>query len=281
MRETIERIQSHARAPGAPPAGDVDRFWYGVAQPFLGLRTLWNTPRLRQRALLPALVGLVIVAIVVAGRDWDSPGQVIWRYFATIAGLASVPAVLFANTYERLAAESLPYLGLPERPPLLSTFASRLKQALQGMILVALGVAPLLWVLRHVPILGHPLALLASGAWALHWIIVEALDGARVAEPHVGEPTLPWFAAWTQLPMWDGAPAPLTRAVRKFGSILERLSRPWVEEVALVARHPALAIGFGLATAAMLAVPVANLLLRPAILVGAVHLRGRLGRRDA
>jgi hypothetical protein len=280
MRETFERVQSHARTPGAPPIGDVDRFWYGVAQPFLGLRTLWLTPALRHRALFPGLVVLGIAVVVLLGKH-GSPAQLLWRYEATIAGLASVPAVLFANTYERLAAESLPFLGLPAREPLLSTFAARLRQAVQGAILVALGVAPLLWVLRHVPLLGHPLAWLASAAWALHWIIVEALDGARVAEPHSGEPQPPWFAAWTQLPMWEQAPAPITRAVRKFGQILVRLSRPWVEEIALVARHPALAIGFGLATAAMLAVPIANLLLRPAILVGAVHLRGRLGRPPA
>jgi hypothetical protein len=280
MRETFERIQSHARAPGAPPVGEVDRFWYGVAQPFLGLRTLWTTPALRQRALVPGLVVLLIAALVLLGKH-GSPGELIWRYEATIAGLASVPAVLFANTYERLAADALPVLGLPARAPLLSKLGPRLRQAVQGAILVALGVAPLLWILRHVPLLGHPLAWLASGAWALHWIIVEALDGARVAEPHSGEPQPPWFVAWTQHPTWDQAPAPLARAVRKFGQILVRLSRPWVEEVALVARHPALAIGFGLATAAMLAVPIANLLLRPAILVGAVHLRGQLGRRDA
>ena len=68
--------------------------------------------------------------------------------------------------------------------------------------------------------------------------------------------------------------------MQKFGRLLVRLSRPWVEEVALVARHPSLAVGFGLATAALLAVPVANLLLRPAILVGAVHLRAQLARRE-
>jgi hypothetical protein len=280
VRVGFARVTTHAREPGAPPADDVDRFLYGVAQPFLGLRVLWSTPSLRQPALFPVLAVLLVAGLVTIGKASASPARILWTYYVTVGTLASVPAVLFANTYARIAAAALPVLGFEARPPILITLRESLKQAVQAAILVALGVAPVLLVLRHVPLLGGMFAWIASAAWALHWIIVEALDGARVAEPHVGEARPPWFAGWTTLPMWDGAPAPLRGAVRKFGRLLVRLSRPWVEEVALVARHPALAVGFGLATAALLAVPIANLLLRPAILVGAVHLRAQLARRE-
>jgi hypothetical protein len=279
MRDVFQRIATHAAEPAAPPATDVDRFWYGLAQPFLGLRTLWRTPSLRRRALVPAAVVLVIAAISVG--PWNfvvAPGKAFTRYYATVAGLASLPALLFAGTYAQLAAEAHAVLGLGERAPLTSSFAARLKQLVQGAILVALGVLPFLVLLRLLPIFGHTLALGLSSAWTLHWIVIEALDGARVADPHPGEPSPPWFVAWTEAVHVQEMPA-VGRLVRRFGAWVTRLSQPWHDEIALARRHPALAVGFALATAALLAIPVANLLLRPAILVGAVHLRGRLAQR--
>jgi hypothetical protein len=278
MREHLGRIAAHATAPAAPPARDVDRFWYGVAQPLLGLRTLWRTPALRRRALGPVLAVLVVAGLVAVGEEGVTPDRVLWRFTAAVAGLASMPAVLFANTYARLAADATAGFGFGTPAPLLSSLVGRLGQMLRSAVLIALGVAPLVAVVRVAPLVGDLAVLAVSAAWTLHWIVVEALDGARVAAPPEPAPPAPWFVAWTSSTAWDHVPV-VCRLVRWFGRVITRLARPWLEEVALVARHPALALGFGAATAALLAVPVANLLLRPAILVGAVHLRGQLAAR--
>jgi hypothetical protein len=274
----FERITHHARVTGAPPDGQWERFWYGVAQPFLGLRVMWQHPSLRRRALGPALLVLVLAAVAVLTRNDLTARQVLVRYYTTIIGLSSLPSVLFANTYERLAAEASPLLGFGEREPLLSRFLTRIRLMIQAAILVVLAIAPLSLVL-HMMFLGA-IVFLASGAWTIHWMVVEALDVARVVKPQTGEPQPLWFVAWTEFAFWDRTPARLRAIVRKFGRMMTRLSEPWADEIALVERHPALAIGFGLATAVLLAVPIANLFLRPATLVGAVHLRGHLAAPD-
>ncbi|WP_394830171.1 hypothetical protein LVJ94_27055 [Pendulispora rubella] len=281
MRASLARVAHHARTSQAPPEAESERFWYGVAQPFLGLRVLWQQPLLRKRAIAPALLVLAVAAIGVMSKRDPAPHHVLVRYYAAIAGLASLPSVLFANTYERLAADASHVFGFGEATPLLSRFSSRIVRMVQAAILVALGAAPFLFVVRTVPLAGDVLAFVASGAWSVHWIVVEALDGARVVQPHEGEPLLPWFAAWTAFPIWESTPAFCRRIVHKFGRVLTRLSKPWGEEITLVARHPWLAVGFGLATAVLLAVPIANLFLRSAVLVGAVHLRGQLAQREA
>jgi len=281
MRASLARVAHHARTSQAPPEAERERFWYGVAQPFLGMRVLWQWPSLRERAIAPALLVLAVAAVMVMIHRDPAPQNVVLRYYATIVGLASLPSVLFANTYERLAADAMRVFGFGDGVPLLSRLFSRVVRMAQAAILVALGAAPFLFVLQQMPLTGSVFAFVYSGAWSVHWIVVEALDGARVVDPREGEPRVPWFAAWTALPFWESTPAFVRRAVHKFGSVLTRLSKPWSEEIALVARHPGLAVGFGVATAMLLAVPIANLFLRPAVLVGAVHLRGHLARHEA
>jgi hypothetical protein len=117
--------------------------------------------------------------------------------------------------------------------------------------------------------------------WSLHWIVVDAFDGARVlrpgqtlaqAEADDARPPEPWFvrAIWRiEGQKW--------RAKRRgFGGFCDRYSSGWREEIAILSAHPALAVGFGLATAALLAIPGVNILFRPIVTVGAAHLLGQL-----
>jgi uncharacterized protein involved in cysteine biosynthesis len=67
----------------------------------------------------------------------------------------------------------------------------------------------------------------------------------------------------------------------RFARWCDRLARPWREEIAMVEQHPSLMIGFALATAALLATPVLNLLFRPIVLIGAAHVLGRIEHRPA
>jgi hypothetical protein len=124
---------------------------------------------------------------------------------------------------------------------------------------------------------------LVAAAWALHWIVVDAFDSARFLRPgqtvadldrHAEQLPSPWFvrglaAAAARLPMGG-------RLLRWFARRLDRMSLPWREEIALVEEHPSLMLGFALSTAALLAVPVVDLLFRPIVLVGAAHVLGQL-----
>ena len=88
----------------------------------------------------------------------------------------------------------------------------------------------------------------------------------------------PWFVRWfrragDKIPILGGL-------LRAFARLCDRLSLPWRGEIALVEAHPAVALGFALSTATLLAVPVLNLLFRPIILVGSAHLLGHLEQGD-
>jgi uncharacterized protein involved in cysteine biosynthesis len=66
--------------------------------------------------------------------------------------------------------------------------------------------------------------------------------------------------------------------VGRFAGVCDRLALVWREEIAVLETHPAVAAGFGAATALLLATPVLNLLFRPIIIVASVHLLGELER---
>jgi hypothetical protein len=134
------------------------------------------------------------------------------------------------------------------------------------------------------------------GLWGLHWVVIDAFDDARVLLP--GETLASAEAAAERLapPPWfvrafyRGAehlrrapyvPGFVAGLARKFAHVCDRLSVPWREEIALVEQHRALGLGFALATTALLATPVLNLLFRPIIIVAAVHLLGHLEPGEA
>ena len=50
-------------------------------------------------------------------------------------------------------------------------------------ILIALAVAPVTALLHIVPILGWMVIHVIAAAWALHWVVVDAFDSARVLHP--------------------------------------------------------------------------------------------------
>jgi hypothetical protein len=159
---------------------------------------------------------------------------------------------------------------------------------------VAFAVAPF-YLLERAPIIGHATVALL-GVWGLHWVVVDALDDARVLLP--GE-TLksaeaaaarnapqPWFVrgflrAARELSRVPIAGHPLAFLVRAFARICDRLAVPFREEIALLEQHRALGLGFAVATSALLAIPGLNLLFRPIIIVAASHLLGHLEATEA
>jgi len=262
-----------AAGPPPPRADRAATFVYGLAQPLLGLAMLRRHPELLRPALLPvAFVTAFCVLMATASSDL-SPAGIALRFYTAVAGAVSAPPLLFANTYARLAALAHARLGLGPAEPRLSRFVPRLWQLFRFTLVVALTVAPVLWIVGRVPFAGAAIAFLVSAAWTLHWIVVEALDGARVkGAPGPPPPEWPWFAAWAGWPGFARLPGALRRPGAWAARRVHALTSPWHEEAALVAANPILSIGFGLAVAGLLAVPVVNLLLRPAVLVASVHL---------
>jgi hypothetical protein len=279
VHDPFSAVRDHV-TPRPPPAASFDRVVYGLCQPVVGARTLLAHRDLLRAALVPAGVLAAFCAAVAALGD---PARFLHRFYTTFAVLAPLPSIVFADHYARVAAHARAALGFPRVEPCIEPLRRNLGRALKQAILIAIVLAPVSGLLRLVPGTGWLLVQVVAGVWALHWVVVEAFDGARVLRP--GETLadldaaalrvrLPWFVRWLHHAA-DRAPFG-SRLVRRFAHLCDRLSLPWREEVALVEDHPALMIGFALSTAAVLAVPVLNLAFRPIVIVGASHVLGQL-----
>jgi hypothetical protein len=270
--------------PRPPPDPVVDRFVYGLTQPLIGARTLVSRPELLRAAVIPA--ALLAAFCAVAALVSDGRGSFFHRFYTTFAVLAPLPSIVLAAHYARLAVAARHALGFPRAEPCIEPLGRVVRRAVKQAILVAIALAPFTVLLALVPGLGGVLVKAAAAIWALHWVVVEAFDSARVLRPgetiasldeaalHVARP---WFVRWL-LTAADAAPI-AGRLIRRFANLCDRLSLAWREEVALVERHPVMVAGFALSTAAVLAVPVLNLAFRPIIIIAAVHVLGQLEDR--
>jgi hypothetical protein len=271
-------VRDHV-APRPPPAAVVDRFVYGLTQPLLGARMLATHRALLRAAVVPALLLAAACAVIAL----VSGGRFVHRFYTAFAVLAPLPSIILAGHYARLAAQARHAFGFSRVEPCIEPLRRNLGRAIKQAILIALALAPITGLLHLVPGIGWLLVQAAAAAWALHWVVVEAFDSARVLHPGQTLADLdaaalrvpsPWFVRWLfhaadQLPIGS-------RLVRRFARLCDRLSLPWREEIALVEDHPALMAGFALSTAVALAVPILNLAFRPIVIVGACHVLGQL-----
>lgn len=279
VHDAFSAVRDHV-TPRPPPDAAFDRVVYGLCQPVVGARTLLAHRELLRAALLPVVLVAAFCAVVAVLGD---PSRFVHRFYTTFAVLAPLPSIVFANHYARLAARARTVLGFGPVEPCIEPLRRNIARAVKQAILIAIALAPISGLLDVVPGAGWLLVQLVAAVWALHWVVVEAFDSARVLRP--GETLadldaaaqrvrLPWFVrglyhAADRVPFGDGL-------VRKFARLCDRLSVPWREEVALVEDHPALMLGFALSTAAVLAVPILNLAFRPIVIVGASHVLGQL-----
>lgn len=272
-------VRDHV-APRPPPDASFDRVVYGLTQPLLGARMLVTHRELLKAALVPAgLLAAVCVAIALS----DGGSRFLHRFYTTFAVLAPLPSILLAGHYARLAAKARRAFGFPQVEPCIEPLRRVVARAISQAILIALALAPVTVALQFVPTIGWLLVKLVAALWALHWVVVEGFNAARVLRPGEQLADLdaaalrmprPWFVRWLfhaadHLPIGSGL-------VRRFAQLCDRLSLSWREEIALVEQHPALMTGFALATAVTLVVPVLNLAFRPIAIVGASHVLGQL-----
>ena len=258
-----------------PAAARGERALYGLGQPVLGLHALVKNPELLAESLKPALL-LGCFCAFVALFDSDERPSFPLRFYAAFVFLAPVPSILFANYYARLAASAHTRLGLGPCEPRRETLWRAILHAGKQAVVVAMAVAPMLLLLGWLPLVGKALAAAAGALWALHWVVIEAFDSARVRGPALEPAEVPdvWFVRSCQdlanrLPLGGFL-------LRFFARICRWLSFPWREEIALVERHPGLVLGFSMTTAILLATPVLNLLFRPIIIIASVHLLSHL-----
>jgi hypothetical protein len=263
-----------------PPTAAFDRVVYGLTQPLLGLRMLATDRRLLEAALVP--IGL-LAAFCAATAAFGGRGSFVHRFYTTFAVLAPLPSIVLAGHYARFAVAARHALGFSPAEPCVEPLRRTAMRAVKQAVLIALALAPISALLRLVPGVGWLLVQIAAGVWALHWVVVEAFDAARVLRPGQTLADLdaaalripqPWFVRWLvraahHVPIGG-------RLVHRFARLCDRLSLPWREEIALIEQHPALMLGFALSTAVTLVVPILNLAFRPIAIVGATHVLGQL-----
>jgi hypothetical protein len=272
-------VREHV-VPRPPPAAGLDRVVYGLTQPLLGVRMLATHRHLLEAALVPAgLLAAFCAGIALLGHR----GDFLHRFYTTFAVLAPLPSILLASHYARLAVKARHALGFARAEPCIEPLRRNLQRAVKQAILIAIALAPISGLLHFVPGVGWLLVRAAAAVWALHWVVVEAFDSARVLRPGETLADLdaaaqrvrkPWYVRWLlhaaeRTPIAPGL-------VGRFARLCDRLSLPWREEIALVEDHPALMVGFALSTAALLTIPILNLAFRPIVIIGASHIIGQL-----
>lgn len=274
-----QRIKDYAAGTSPlPPAGArIERFLYGLAQPLLGLRVLLSDRTLFKEALMPALL-LGGFCALVAMLGEGTLAKVPRTFYRTFVVLAPVPSILFANHYSRLSASAHRSLQFGACDARRTTIWRAFVHAMMQAIVVAVALAPLFALLTQLPLFGKALAALLGALWALHWIVVEAFDSARVIYLQPARVSIPlrevWFVHATGR-LGQRIPY-LGVLLRAFARLCGFLSRPWREEIVMTEHHRSLVFGFALMTAALLAIPILNLLFRPIIIVASVHLLARL-----
>jgi hypothetical protein len=269
-------------APPPPPGRPIDRMVYGLMQPILGARVLLRERRLLRSALIPVAWLAGVCALWGLLHVQDGPRSMVRHFYQTFAVLAPLPSVLLAGHYARMVVQARVCLQLPAAEPYVESLWRCLRRAIAQAILIGVAIAPATLLLGLLPLLGDPLIRVAAALWALHWIVIDAFDATRVHRP--GQPPPPPRQAdagrcpWFVRALYRTAPRiPIGGGIlRRFARLCDRLAHPWREEIAVVEDHPALVLGFSLTTAALLATPVLNLFFRPIVLVGAVHVLGRL-----
>ena len=269
------------------PEGKKASFVYGFSQPFFGLRVTFQDRSLLRAALIPT-AALLGTCLLWAAIDAHTLKDFVRTFVLTLAGLSTVPSILFAAHYARMAATAYRHFGFGPCEGRVEGLRHALRNGIRGAVLVWLVAAPVLFLAGRLPGLGKALGVLIGGAWALHWVVVNALEPANVlrngqtideAEAEEALSRRAWFVR-----IWDKPrevlPPPFRSILGKFVRGCDRLSATWRGDLAVVEDHPWASAGFAVSCAMLLAAPGLNVFFRPATVVAAVHFRRQLVLRD-
>lgn len=265
-----------------PKDAHVDRVVFGLRQPIASAKLIWNDPELRSEAMFPAILLALVCGAIAILTTW--PGlSTFKRFYQVFVALAPWPSVLLQRHYARFAVVVHKKLGLGEAEPVYEPLGRAIVRAIGQMILVAIAVAPVSLVVGWFPLLGQPVVRAVAALWALHWILVNAFESARVLKPGqtIGDldeisrkAPEPWFVRGLK---WIGKRIPVLGAFCNwFAGVCDSLSWPWREEMELIETHPSLTAGLAMTTAALLCTPVLNLFFRPVVLTASAQVMARL-----
>jgi len=261
-----------AETPGEEPG---ERVAWGMTRPIIALRLLLANRDLLRAALIPPFC-LAVACAAFALLKAHGAGSFVKRFYLTFAALAPLPSLIFARHYARFAARVRMRFGFGECKPRIEPLGTSIRRVIHGFIMLSIApvvlFVPVAIFIGITPLPRRTFTLLSAAitaVWALHWIVVDALDNAQVVIPGRSPPAAPapWFVH-------------MLRRVRFASRIFDRYSKFWREEIEIIERHRAIALGFGLATAALLATPVLNLFFRPITIAAAVQLSAALEKPD-
>ena len=231
---------------------------------------------LLRSALLPPTLTFLGSAALAALVAWRREGRFFELAFASFVALSSMPPTVLWPLWIRLGKEARRAVGgsvgEEERPG--ESYARLLvretaKAVRQGAV-VAIGLAPVFFVVEMLPGVGHWLTLSLGAAWAWYWVVLDALEIPVELQPgRLGPGEPPWFErALRNL-------AARSRWLRPFGMVgrfVGWLSRPWRHQAAFTERHGWESAGFGVASVAVLAVPVLGVFFRAVAITAATAL---------
>src|SRR5690349_8173988 len=166
----------------------------GLEQPLIALRLLRDHRDLLREALVPPF-WLALACVLIALLEAHSAAHFVKRFYLTFAAMAPLPSLLFSRHYARFAAKVHMRFGFGECTPRIEPLNISIRRVVHGIIMVSLAPAILLLPLVILP---GPLKFISAAlaaAWALHWIVVDALDNAQViieGQPQPPSPA-PWF----------------------------------------------------------------------------------------
>jgi hypothetical protein len=292
FRGSAQRLTAYAAAPHPMPARGrwLDGFLYGASLPALGMRALLRDRGLRRSAGVPVAV-LTALCAAAAGVAFveDGPLAAVQAFYGLLTAAAPLSPILFTRVYARLAAHSRTVLGFEPREPYLRGFGQATFETFLQLVLLAIGILPIVAIIGMIPVVGRVWVVILGALWTGHWVVVEALDNARALAPGEtreqyegrvshGLPQ-PWFARIYDIGRGT-ALAPLLAVGRIWGSFVGRLSRRWRSEAKVIENDPFIAAGLGAGAAVLLAIPIVNLLFRPAVVIAAATWHAQLELRD-
>ena len=231
---------------------------------------------LLRSALLPTTLTLLGSAALATLVAWRREGRFIDLAFASFVALSSMPPTLLWPLWTRLGKEARRAVGASpgeeERPGerywrlLLRESAKALRQAAA----VGIGLAPVFFLVELLPGVGHRVTVTLGLAWAWYWVVLDALEIPVELQPgRLGAGYPPWFerglVALAARSRW-------LRFLRPAGRFAGWLARPWRHQAAFTEHHPWESAGFGLASVAVLAVPVLGVFFRAVAITAATAL---------
>ncbi len=281
----LRALAFYAANGEAPPRdGQADRTVWGAGQVLASVRLLFADRRLLSAAIPPTLLtvlGCGLLAALVSRATGDAS----WfeASFATFLALASMPPTVLQPLWWKLGLQARLSLGaVPgelERPGerWLRALWREGWKALRQAAVVAVGLVPVYLLVAVLPLLGHWITVALGVLWAFYWIVVDAFEIPIELQPgKLGEGEAPWFE---RLLGAAGARSRWLFLLRWGGRLSGRLARPWRHECAFTERQPGVALGFGLAVAALLAVPVLNVFFRAVAITAATAVLVRAEER--